>query len=118
MKEYELGGLKIVKDELNKIEKKLEEKINKEQAKVNKKYIIFKGCECYTHDEVDDVYRYDMCTNSECEKAHEKLEKKIKDNNMRLDELKYATKIIDNLLYNTRCEISDLEREKNNTNNN
>ena len=42
MKEYELGGLKIICDELKKFEKNLEEKINKEQAKIDKKYIIFK----------------------------------------------------------------------------
>ena len=114
MKEYELGGLKIIRDELKKFEKNLEEKINKEQAKVDKKYIIFKVCECYTHDEVDDVYRYDMCTNSECERAHEKLDNKLKGNSKKLSELKYAAKIIDTFLYNIMCEIADLEKEKEN----
>lgn len=118
MKEYELSGLKIICDELKKIEGKIEEKINKEQAKADKKYIIFKGCECHTHEEVDDMYRYDCCSDTECEKAHERLKKKLEGNNEKLDSLKYAAKIIDNFLYNTRCEIADLEKEKEKKNNN
>lgn len=112
IKEYELNGLKMVRDELNKIGKKLEEKIDKEQAKVDKKYITFKGCECHTHEEVDDIYRYDMCTDSECEKAHKRLDDKLSGNSEKLDALKYADKIIGNVLYNTICEIVELEKKK------
>ena len=107
----ELNGLTIVTNELSKFQKKLQEKIDKEQAKCDKKFIIFKGYECYTHDEIDDMYRYDCCTNSECEKAHDRLDEKLKGNSDKLNELKFAKKIIDNQLYHCQSELWDLKKK-------
>lgn len=70
---------KVLKD-LRKLREKAQEKQKKEIEKQSKKYIIFKGYECYTHDNIDDVYRYDECTGSECEKAHDKLDKLLNTN--------------------------------------
>ena len=107
----ELNGLTMVIDELSKFEKKLEEKIDKEQAKCDKKFIIFKGFECHTHDEVDDVYRYDYCTLSECNKAHDRLDVKLQGNSDKLNELNFAKKIIDNTIYNCQCERMDIRKK-------
>lgn len=76
MTESEIKGLKSLHSKLNSIKNKIEEQHNKYLEKENKKYITFKGIECYTHEDVDDVYRYAGCTNSECEKAHIRLDKK------------------------------------------
>lgn len=103
----EVNGLTIVIDELNKFQKKLQEKIDKEQAKCDKKFIMFKGYECHTHDEIDDMYRYDCCTNSECDKAHDRLDEKLKGNSDKLEQLKFAKKVIDNQLYNCQLEWRD-----------
>jgi len=70
---------KLIAD-LSKLREKAQEKAKKEKEKQSKKYIIFKGYECYTHDSIDDVYRFDECTNSECDKAHDKLDKLLNTN--------------------------------------
>ena len=107
----ELDGLTIVIDELSKFEKKLQEKIDKEQTRCDKKFIVFKSFECHTHDEIDDVYRYDYCTLSECEKAHDRLDEKLKGNSDKLNKLNIAKKIIDNMIYNSQCERMDLRKK-------
>lgn len=76
MTENEIKGLKSLYEKIKKLKAKIEEQYNKNLQKEEKKCIKFKGFECYTHEDVDDVYRYDGCTNSECEKAHIRLDKK------------------------------------------
>jgi hypothetical protein len=100
--------IKLVGD-LEKLRAKANEKVAKEKLKNSKKYIRFKGCDCYTHEDIDDVYRYDGCTNSECDKAHDRLDKLLGTNVDGKTLSECYVKIISNVIVSLKEEIRDKE---------
>ena len=109
MTENEIKGLKNLCTKLQRIKTKIEEQYNKNLQKEEKKCIKFKGFECYTHEDVDDVYRYDYCTSSECDKAHERLDdKKV---TVGTDKYKVQISYLDKFLSDLYEEIRDEEFE-------
>lgn len=102
-----IKGLENLLKDLRKLKVKAEEKSLKEQEKNSKKFIKFKGYECYTHDDIDDVYRYDECTISECNKAHDKLVKKLDCNESGTTATGIYLKIISNIIANLQSELEE-----------
>ena len=80
MENVKLKALQKLIKLLEREQTKAKEKAKKEREKISQKYIVFKDIECYTHEDIDDVYRYDGCTSSECDRAHERLDKKLRTN--------------------------------------
>lgn len=103
----ETKALKKLEEDLLKLRNKASEKVEKEKEKNSKKFIRFKGYDCFTHDEIDDVYRYDECTSSECDKAHDKLDAILKTDFLGKTVSEYYVKIIGNLIYNLQNELEE-----------
>ena len=101
----------LIKD-LRKLRDKAELKKNKELEKRKNKFIKFKGCDCYTHDEIDDIYRYDACTSSECDKAHERLDKIIKTDLNGQTSTDIYLKILNEFIGNLSEELEEVKFEK------
>lgn len=76
MNENEIKGLKTLYNSINKLKVKVEEQYAKVLEKENSKSIKFKGCECFTYQDIDDVYGCGDCRSSERDKAYERLDKK------------------------------------------
>lgn len=108
----ELKALSKVRNDLVKLREDAEKRLKKEQERNSKKFIKFKGYECYTHDEIDDVYRYDGCTNSECDKAHDKLDSLLNTNWTGDTSTTIYIKIINNYLSNLDTEIHEITKSK------
>lgn len=99
---------KLIKD-LYRLKERKEKELQKKEEQDKDKYITFKGYQCRTHDEIDDVYRYDSCTNTECDEAHERLDQLLqkditKEYEIYLNHLRYflfllETEIEENLTY-------------------
>ena len=107
-----INGLQFVYDKINKSLKELEIKINKEQEKLDQKYITFKGCPCKTYEDIDEIYGCGNCTNTEREKAYKRLDKKLNTNSNTLDSYNYAKKILENQQYSVGCELYDLRQQE------
>lgn len=75
MTDFELKGYESLYKELQKLAIRVSEKAKKEREKAEQKYILFKGFECYTENDILDVYACDYCTSNEADKARKKLEK-------------------------------------------
>ena len=114
----ELKALTKVRDDLDKLREKAQEKLKKEQERNSKKFIKFKGYECYTHDEIDDVYRFDECTNSECDKAHDKLDNLLNTNWTGDTSTSIYIKILNNYLSSLNTEIYEMTKSEVNNNDN
>ena len=114
----ELKALTKVRDDLVKLREKAQEKLKKEQERNSKKFIKFKGYECYTHDEIDDVYRFDECTNSECDKAHDKLDNLLNTNWTGDTSTSSYIKILNNNLSSLNTEIYEMTKSEVNNNDN
>jgi hypothetical protein len=114
----ELKALTKVRDDLVKLREKAQEKLKKEQERNSKKFIKFKGYECYTHDEIDDVYRFDECTNSECDKAHDKLDNLLNTNWTGDTSTSIYIKILNNYLSSLNTEIYEMTKSEVNNNDN
>lgn len=114
----ELKALTKVRDDLVKLREKAQEKLKKEQERNSKKFIKFKGYECYTHDEIDDVYRFDECTNSECDKAHDKLDNLLNTNWTGDTSTSIYIKIFNNYLSSLNTEIYEMTKSEVNNNDN
>lgn len=114
----ELKALTKVRDDLVKLREKAQEKLKKEQERNSKKFIKFKGYECYTHDEIDDVYRFDECTNSECDKAHDKLDSLLNTNWTGNTSTSIYIKILNNYLSSLNTEIYEMTKSEVNNNDN
>ena len=114
----ELTALTKVRDDLVKLREKAQEKLKKEQERNSKKFIKFKGYECYTHDEIDDVYRFDECTNSECDKAHDKLDNLLNTNWTGDTSTSIYIKILNNYLSSLNTEIYEMTKSEVNNNDN
>lgn len=114
----ELKALTKVRDDLVKLREKEQEKLKKEQERNSKKFIKFKGYECYTHDEIDDVYRFDECTNSECDKAHDKLDNLLNTNWTGDTSTSIYIKILNNYLSSLNTEIYEMTKSEVNNNDN
>lgn len=114
----ELKALTKVRDDLVKLREKAEEKLKKEQERNSKKFIKFKGYECYTHDEIDDVYRFDECTNSECDKAHDKLDSLLNTNWTGDTSTSIYIKILNNYLSSLNTEIYEMTKSQVNNSDN
>lgn len=114
----ELKALTKVRDDLVKLREKAQEKLKKEQERNSKKFIKFKGYECYTHDEIDDVYRFDECTNSECDKAHDKLDNLLNTNWTGDTSTSIYIKILNNYLSSLNTEIYKMTKSEVNNNDN
>ena len=108
----ELKALTKVRDDLVKLREKAQEKLKKEQERNSKKFIKFKGYECYTHDEIDDVYRFDECTNSECDKAHDKLDNLLNTNWTGDTSTSIYIKILNNYLSSLNTEIYEMTKSE------
>lgn len=108
----ELKALSKVRNDLIKLREDAEKRLKKEQERNSKKFIKFKGYECYTHDEIDDVYRYDGCTKSECDKAHDKLDSLLNTNWTGDTSTTIYIKIINNYLSNLDTEIYEITKSK------
>lgn len=113
-----LKALTKVRDDLVKLREKAQEKLKKEQERNSKKFIKFKGYECYTHDEIDDVYRFDECTNSECDKAHDKLDSLLNTNWTGDTSTSIYIKILNNYLSSLNTEIYEMTKSGVNNNDN
>lgn len=113
-----LKALTKVRDDLVKLREKAQEKLKKEQERNSKKFIKFKGYECYTHDEIDDVYRFDECTNSECDKAHDKLDSLLNTNWTGDTSTSIYIKILNNYLSSLNTEIYEMTKSEVNNNDN
>lgn len=113
-----LKALTKVRDDLVKLREKAQEKLKKEQERNSKKFIKFKGYECYTHDEIDDVYRFDECTNSECDKAHDKLDNLLNTNWTGDTSTSIYIKILNNYLSSLNTEIYEMTKSEVNNNDN
>lgn len=113
-----LKALTKVRDDLVKLREKAQEKLKKEQERNSKKFIKFKGYECYTHDEIDDVYRFDECTNSECDKAHDKLDNLLNTNWTGDTSTSIYVKILNNYLSSLNTEIYEMSKSEVNNNDN
>lgn len=113
-----LKALTKVRDDLVKLREKAQEKLKKEQERNSKKFIKFKGYECYTHDEIDDVYRFDECTNSECDKAHDKLDNLLNTNWTGDTSTSIYIKILNNYLSSLNTEIYEMSKSEVNNNDN
>lgn len=111
-------ALTKVRDDLVKLREKAQEKLKKEQERNSKKFIKFKGYECYTHDEIDDVYRFDECTNSECDKAHDKLDNLLNTNWTGDTSTSIYIKILNNYLSSLNTEIYEMTKSEVNNNDN
>jgi hypothetical protein len=107
----EIKALNKLVEDLQKLQAKAEAKIEKEKSKNSKKYIRFKGMDCYTHEDIDDVYRYDSCTNSECDKAHDRLDALLNTDASGKTISEYYVKIIRNMIYNLQTEIEEQEHK-------
>lgn len=105
----ELKALEKLVGDLEKLRTKANEKVAKEKEKNSKKYIRFKGYDCYTHQDIDDVYYGDECTLGESEKAHDKLDAllKIDANGKTVTEV--YVKNISNIICNLKEEIEDVK---------
>jgi hypothetical protein len=114
----ELKALTKVRDDLVKLREKAQEKLKKEQERNSKKFIKFKGYECYTHDEIDDVYRFDECTNSECDKAHDKLDNLLNTNWTGDTSTSIYIKILNKYLSSLNTEIYEMTKSEVNNNDN
>ena len=114
----DLKALTKVRDDLVKLREKAQEKLKKEQERNSKKFIKFKGYECYTHDEIDDVYRFDECTNSECDKAHDKLDNLLNTNWTGDTSTSIYIKILNNYLSSLNTEIYEMTKSEVNNNDN
>lgn len=102
-----IKGLESLLKDLRKLKVKAEEKSLKEQEKNSKKFITFKGYECYTHDDIDNVYRYDECTNSECDKAHDRLDKKLSCDVFGTTATDIYLDVLDNMILNISLELEE-----------
>lgn len=106
MTENEIKGLKNLCQKLQTVKKKVEEQYNKYHEKENDKFIKFKGCECYTKEDIDDVQRYCGCTDSELYKAYERLDKKkaaVGTDKYKI-QISYMEKFISDIYENIRIE--------------
>lgn len=104
-----LKALKDLQKDLRKLKIKAELKKAKEEEKAKDKFIKFKGNICHTHEDIDDVYRYDGCSSSECDKAHERLAKVLKTNCLEQSRAGFYLKIVNNYLYALGVEIDEEE---------
>ena len=109
MSDVYLKGLQDLVKDLRKLKIKAELKKAKQEEKTKDKFIKFKGYECHTHSDIDDVYRYDTCTNSECNKAHDRLDKLLKTDLNGQTSVDVYLKVINNYLYALGVEIDEEE---------
>lgn len=107
-----INGLQFVYDEIEKSLNKLILKIEKEQKKLDQKFITFKGCPCKKYEDIDEIYGCGNCTNSEREKAYRRLDKKLCNNSDKLDGYNYARKILEKQQLSIAYELYDLKQEK------
>jgi hypothetical protein len=107
MNNTKINALKTIEKDLISLKVKAMKKVEKQLEKQKSKSIKFKGNVCYTHEDIDDIYYCDGCTLSECEKAHERLDKCFNSTEKIADTEKYI-KIVGNLLYNIQCELEEL----------
>lgn len=101
------NALKEVEKDLILLKNKATGKIEKQLEKQKSKSIKFKGNICHTHNDIEEIYYCDGCTLSECEKAHERLEKCF-NNSGKVTELEMYVKVVANLLYNIQSELEEL----------
>ena len=101
----------LLKD-LRRLRIKAEIKKAKEEEKSKNKFIKFKGNICCTHEDIDDVYRYDGCSSSECDKAHNRLDKLLKTDDNGQTSTDIYLKILNKFIGNLAEELEEVKFEK------
>ena len=76
MTDVQMRAYQKLLSDLSKLELKARDKAEKERQKMESKSIIFKGVECFTSEDIVEIYGVGECTIRECDKAIEKLKNK------------------------------------------
>lgn len=111
MQVEELKANEQLLKELKKLKKKFQDKKEKEKEKQSKKYIVFKGEEFHTKEELFDFYSADGCTSAELEKAEKKLDKQLGQNWTGKTQIDYTLDILSNFISDVLNEIKQGEFE-------
>lgn len=106
--------IKAYKKAINQNEKlldKAKEKYEKDKAKANLNYIVFKGEDCYSEDDIRALYEADLCTPREYDKACEKLEYQLEQEKQIRTEAYYLIEAYKLALKNLKIELEFLMEE-------
>lgn len=78
MSTNELKAFQMLLSDLNKLEERARKKAERERNELQSKFIMLKGVECFTKDDILSVYGCGDCTSRQCDDALERLERKQK----------------------------------------
>lgn len=90
---------------------KAKDKYQKDKAKANLNYIVFKGEDCYSEDDIRALYEADLCTPREYDKAREKLEYQLEQEKQIRTEAYYLIEAYELALKNLKIEFEFLMEE-------
>lgn len=113
MNKDEIKAYRKAIKQTEKLLEKAKERYEKDKAKANQNFIIFKETECYYEDDIRDIYECDGCTYSEMNKALDRLENQLKQQDEIKTEAYYLIEIYSENIKDMRNELNYLLNEEN-----
>lgn len=104
-----IKAYKKLMEDLIKLRIKAQAKADKEKEKNNKKFIMFKGVECYSEEDILDIWGFGDCTEKEYNSAIERLNKKLNIDWNGETEIGIYIKCISSIISSLYNEIQTLE---------
>ena len=104
-----IKAYKQLMDDLIKLRTKAQAKADKEKENNKKKFIMFKGVECHSEEDILDIWGFGDCTEKEYNNAIEKLNKKLNVDWNGETEIDIYIKCISRIISSLYNEVQTLE---------